>query len=514
MPGSPATTLPPMHRRAPLIATAVLLGGPTVLAFFAGGYFDGPRAAALVVGWALVLWLSLAGPSPLPTSLPGRLALGGLTGLALWITISVAWAPLIGPAVDGAQRLLLYIAALLASIALLRDRRAARAVEPGLGFGALIVIGYGMFERVLPGVAQQDGSFAAAGRLEQPITYWNAEGLLAVIGLVLCIRLAGDGTRPTPLRAAAAAAAPLLSIGVYLSYSRGALAAALIGAILIIAAEPTRAQLRAIVICLGAGLLAAGCAAALSGVASLDGTLAERERDGAIMLAVLLAVTLVSAYLTYRAARDELRTGGSTQIAYAQRLPLLAGAAVLLCIVGLVIGGLLEGSEGAGARPSRLASVSSLRYEYWQVGVHAFADHPLLGLGAGGFRVYWRQHRDVNAAVTEVHSLELEMAAELGLPGLALLGVFLAGVGLATRRALRMRAPLAVGGFAGCTVWLLHASIDWDWQLPAVTLPALILAGGLLAQCERPDRDEADGSSEPTYDEREAASGRRQLLVR
>ena len=36
-----------------------------------------------------------------------------------------------------------------------------------------------------------------------------------------------------------------------------------------------------------------------------------------------------------------------------------------------------------------------------------------------------------------------------------------------------------------CVAWLLHASIDWDWQLPAVTLPAIVLAGGLLAASER-----------------------------
>jgi hypothetical protein len=38
-------------------------------------------------------------------------------------------------------------------------------------------------------------------------------------------------------------------------------------------------------------------------------------------------------------------------------------------------------------------------------------------------------------------------------------------------------------------VWLLHASIDWDWQLPAVTLPAIVLGGALIVIGERsPDR--------------------------
>ena len=66
-----------------------------------------------------------------------------------------------------------------------------------------------------------------------------------------------------------------------------------------------------------------------------------------------------------------------------------------------------------------------------------------------------------------------------------LLGVFLAGVAAAGRRALRAQAPIAAGASAVCAAWLLHASIDWDWQMPAVTLPAIVLAAGLLAESER-----------------------------
>jgi hypothetical protein len=476
-------------RRAVLpIATAVLLAGPTVLAFFAGGYFDGPRSAALVVAWALVLVLALTGRSPLPGSRPGRIAVGALASLGAWTAISLAWAPLIGPAVDGVQRVLLYLGALLAAISLLQDRRAALAVEPVLALGGTVVIGYGVLERLVAAGDPADGSFAAGGRLEQPITYWNAEGLLAAIALTLCMRLAGDRARPAPLRTAAATAAPVLGVGVYLSYSRGALAAALIGAILILAVVPTRPQLRGVLICLAGGLVASACAAALPGVASLEGTPSEIDRDGAIMLVLLVLISALAAFAAARSVGAERRGSASLgRLPFAERLPLVAAAAVSLCVVGLIVGGLLEDTERAGANASRLASVSSLRYEYWRIGAEAFADHPIQGLGGGGFRVYWRQHRDVNAGVTEVHSLELEMAAELGLPGLALLLAFLAGVGMAARRALRRGTPLAAGAFAGCTVWVLHASIDWDWQVPAVTLPAVLLAGALLADCELPD---------------------------
>jgi O-antigen ligase len=125
-----------------------------------------------------------------------------------------------------------------------------------------------------------------------------------------------------------------------------------------------------------------------------------------------------------------------------------------------------------------------VRYEYWRVALDAFWDDPVLGTGPGGFRVVWRKERTVPHAVTEVHSLPLGMLTELGIPGLAFLLVFLGGIVAAGRRALRQGAPIAPGASAVCVAWLLHATIDWDWQLPAVTLPALILAAGLLAADE------------------------------
>ncbi|HEV2874005.1 MAG TPA: O-antigen ligase family protein, partial [Thermoleophilaceae bacterium] len=184
-------------------------------------------------------------------------------------------------------------------------------------------------------------------------------------------------------------------------------------------------------------------------------------------------------------SRDPERLG---TLRHARRLPGVAFAAAAACVVGLVIGGLVESAgtgENVGAEPSRFVAVSSLRYEYWRVGAEAFFERPLLGEGSGAFRVLWRQERDVEAGAVEVHSLVIEMATELGLPGLVLLGLFLGGVAACGRTALRAGAPLAPGACAVCAAWLLHASIDWDWQMPAVTLPALVLAGGLLAEADR-----------------------------
>jgi len=76
------------------------------------------------------------------------------------------------------------------------------------------------------------------------------------------------------------------------------------------------------------------------------------------------------------------------------------------------------------------------------------------------------------------------MAAELGLVGLLAFGLLVGGVGIAAAGALRRGVAIAPGVVAATTVWFAHSAIDWDWQLPAVTLPALIMAGALIGAGE------------------------------
>jgi len=466
------------------VAAACLLGGPAVLAFFSGGYYSEPRLVAALVAWACVLALAVAGPAPLPRSAPGWAVLAGLALMTAWSAVSLVWAPLQGPAIQSVQRLALYVGALLVALGALRDPRAARAVEPTLAAGAAVVIGYGLAGRLLPGIVRLDDSRTAGGRLEQPLTYWNAEGALAAVGLILCARLAGDGTRPVVVRALAAAAMAPLGAGVYISFSRGALAVAVLGLAVLVALAPSREQLRAAV----AGLLTATAAAAVAGVfpgvASLDGSAGDRGRDGAIVLAVFLALMAAAGVLTARRARAARPGAAPEDPRLARRLRPIAVAAVVLVAAGLVAGGLAERPSKAelmpSAGPQRLASVRSNRYEYWRVALLTFGRDPVTGIGAGGFRVAWLRERKISEAVKDAHSLEGEMAAELGLVGLVAFAVMVAGGVAAARRVLAVAPAAAAGAAAATLAWLLHASIDWDWQMPAVSLPAVALTGLLI----------------------------------
>jgi tetratricopeptide (TPR) repeat protein len=84
----------------------------------------------------------------------------------------------------------------------------------------------------------------------------------------------------------------------------------------------------------------------------------------------------------------------------------------------------------------------------------------------------------------DAHNLYLETLAELGPFGLALLvGTLLLPL-LALREARhRPLGPTAVAAFAA---FLVHAGIDWDWELPVVTVPAILCGVTLLV---RPDEE-------------------------
>src|SRR5207302_1550347 len=100
-------------------------------------------------------------------------AIAGLVGLTAWTALSERWAPLADPARQDTERLLLYTGALVAAAAILRGRDSLRRAEKIVAAGAFVVVGYGLSERLLPGLITLHHDPSAGGRLEQPLTYWN-----------------------------------------------------------------------------------------------------------------------------------------------------------------------------------------------------------------------------------------------------------------------------------------------------------------------------------------------------
>ena len=181
-------------------------------------------------------------------------------------------------------------------------------------------------------------------------------------------------------------------------------------------------------------------------------------------------------------------------------------AATLLVVLGGVGGGLAIARAGGPTklvgnaydafvspeRPTgqdlnqRLVNLSgSGRADYWRVAWREFTDNPVLGSGAGSYERYWLRDRPNAFFARDAHNLYLEVLAELGPVGLVLLCVAL-GTPLVAAVRLRRR-PLVAAAAAAYVAFLLHAAIDWDWEMTGLTITAL-LCGGALLVASRPER--------------------------
>ena len=468
------------------VACAGLLALPTILAFSAGGFFEGARTRAGIAVWIAVAVALLAGAHLFPASRPARVSVAGLLLLAVWTTVAIAWTPLRDPALTDAVAVWLYAGYLLLAVALLRGA-ALRLVEPALAGGVVVITGYALATRLLPSIVPSAHSVRAGGRLDQPLTYWNALGLVAAIGLVLLLRLASDERRSIRLRALAAGLTPIPGLALYLTFSRGSLAAAAAGVAVLLALSPGRRAVMTTAVCLVAVAVAAGLTSRFAAVDSLSGSASSQRTEGLAVLAITLAccaAAQLGARAVARGAADRLYLGGGRALA------LVAVAAALG--VGAIAVGRADAPATTSDLPkdrSRLATLRSNRIDYWKVAFDGFSDRPFAGQGTNGFASLWLKKRPISETVQDAHSLYIETAVELGVIGLVLLGMFLGGALASAARVAR--DPVAIGALAAASAFLVHAGLDWDWEMPTVTLFFIALVACVLAVADEHQRGTA-----------------------
>jgi O-antigen ligase len=220
---------------------------------------------------------------------------------------------------------------------------------------------------------------------------------------------------------------------------------------------------------------ALGILAALGLVLAL-GALASERRKGVVGVLVAAAVALgvALALTSSRGAWLSLVCGlivvGILHLRSAPRhigrgwLVLGVAAAVAAGAVWLVS----SPSSGLGERPN-----------YWRAAIADTRAHPISGSGAGSFDDYWDAHPRSDANVRDAHSLYLESLAELGPLGLLLvLGVLTPPLAAVLIARPEPTVAVAAGGYSA---FLVHAGLDWDWEVPATTLAGLACGAALLA---------------------------------
>jgi O-antigen ligase len=484
-----------------LTAGAALLGPAGVLVylgFSAGGFFPGATAVGVLILLAILALRVLTAEHPVAgANLAIVVASGSLAGFAAWVMLSQLWSDSAARSLLEFDRVLVYLLALLSTGLLLRTRPRVQALVWAVAIAIVVVVGAGLLTRILPEVFPTNPSFGG-DRLSHPLTYWNGVGILAGLGLLLLLSVAGDRRQPPFARPLAAALVVPMVAALYFTLSRGAIAATIAGlAVFVVVARPRGllttllaigpATAVALVVCYQADVLTSSDFASSEGV--------DQGRTVAlVVLAAMVAAGLVQRFLLRFDGRlDELR------LPEGSRRPALfaTGGAVLVALVFSVavldlpgtIGDqadrFLEGgdveTDQSDAR-SRLTNVTNNRADHWRVAVDAWEDQPLRGDGAGTFALAWGKDRPEDSAVLDAHSLYLEALAELGIVGLALLLAAIGALLVGTARRCRGPDRVLYGGiFAVIATWALHAGIDWDWELPALSIVPFALGGAALA---------------------------------
>jgi O-antigen ligase len=496
-PAAPAARRPPV---AAVLVGALVAAGPAAvtayLAFRSGGYFAGaPAIVAIALAVALVLRMMLA-EAPFEGFGPALAwAAGGLGCFTLWTLLSAFWSHAPAQALINFDRaLMLWLALVL--FGSFRWSRARLIWAVRILAAAMVVVAIlGLVTRLLPNVHSIPENFAR-DRLGYPISYWNALGLFVSVAILFCCGLATRREEPVVSKVLAAAAVPILAATLYFTFSRGATGALLIGLVAFVALCARRELLTAslaivpptvvaVLLCLATHTLSTEHYAAPAGVA--EGHELAWQLLGLAAAAAALRLLLVP--LDRRLARIELSRR------FRRRAWIVVGALVAVALVGAGyaasdrIGENFDkftdtsGIEDRGELQSRFTDVNNNgRIAQWKLALDRFDAEPLLGDGAGTFARSWAAEGERDSRIVDSHSLYLGVLAELGLPGLVFLLVALLAILAATaRRIFGPERALFAATFAAMLTWALHASVDWDWQLPAIGFFVFGLGGMAIA---------------------------------
>jgi len=452
----------------------------------------------------------------------GPLAL--LIGLAVLTACSITWAASPSEAWLEANRTLAYSAVFAAAVALAHSVPGRwSAVVGAITLSAVVLSAYAVLTKVFPGALNPDEVYA---RLREPFGYWNSVGLAAALGVPGCLWLGTRRGGHQALNALAYPALGLLVLTMLLSFSRGAVLAAALGAVFWIVTVPRRLRAAAVLIAgvAGGGLIAAwafGQSALTDDRVPVDLRNTAGLQLGLLVLVMLGLLVLVGLGVGFaranRAPTPLQRDRAGVALLAALALAGVGGAVALSLgdkgLTGSVSTRWEQLTDPSAPLPrndnSRLTSSGSVRARYWDEALRIFQDNPGVGVGAGGYATVRKRYRTADPAVRHAHGYVVQTLADLGLAGLAvslaLLAAWLASAARATglRRRDRGRpyTPERIGLLtlpAIVIVFGVSSLIDWTWFVPANAAVGLLAAGWLAGRGPLAGRGRADAPADPS----------------
>ncbi len=428
-----------------LAAAALGALGPGIVGAVNGGYFETAWGwIALVLLWVAGLAVALrSGPQ---LTRPELALLMALAGLLAWVFASLLWAPSADEPIREAERLLVYVSVILAAPLIVRKGRESWLLG-GVLAGVAAVCTYALAARLIPEAGIDEAR--AGERLAEPLGYWNALGIFAVLGILVAAGVVGRG-RSWWSRGLAGASLVVLSATVYFTFSRGAWLALAVGLIAMLAFDPRRLQTGVAIFVAGIAPAAGVWLSAQSPLTDGGGEPSATTADGRGLAFGLLMLAGLAAASAVAVAPLAARVQSSRRVRRASAVA-LATTVGLLGIGAFAIGNPVQSARDAynefRAPPppptqdldARLFTFSSSwRYQHWQVAWEQFLEDPVRGSGAGTYEAQWLRERPSAFKVRDAHSLYFETLAELGFIGLALL---LAALAIPVAAAARVRQP-------------------------------------------------------------------------
>jgi tetratricopeptide (TPR) repeat protein len=295
----------------------------------------------------------------------------------------------------------------------------------------------------------------------------------------------------------------------FLSYSRGSLVAAGLGAIAWFAFVPLR--LRSLPVLLVPGVVVAPVLVWALGRDEFtkDGLPAAVRANvgpefGLILWAVRVLLLAFGLAIGFQ-SRDWIpsfrkrKRAGVTAGAVALAIPLVLLTSVAVSSRGLPgtvsdrWSELTSESATTPGGPQRLIRASSTRGRYWRQAGKVYADLPVTGSGMGTFGIARLRYRKDQLVAQHAHGFIAQTAADLGTLGLLVILAFAGAWFISAARTTGLeRDPARREGASGhwdadrvattalalaALVYALQSAIDWTWFVPGPTIIAILLAG-------------------------------------
>ena len=369
---------------------------------------------------------------------------------------------------------------------------------------------FGLLQKIYPTLTPYTGfdTLENDPRASSTLGYHPTFGMMCAIGAVLCVARMGSfgSPRAVLLRALYSAVAVLFLVMLYFTFSRGAVLALVGGALALLVFSGRRFEVLGN---LAIPALAASWvileARALPGLVTRPVSRPQMQVDGWLLVDPLLvamsaAFVVQAAFVAIVWIFTRYAPENFKRAAYWVGVAAVAGVVLLGVLQGFGLfqeAGGVRGIQGRltandvyadpefAADPTRrYASLDgAARLGLWEIALENWREHPFTGTGGDTYQVVFEEQGSEGLGeVLHPHSMWMSLLSDTGVFAFLLFLAFSIGLlvlaaynAFVVARSHRSRALIA-GSAASVTAYLISSSVDWNWYIPASTLPFFALA--------------------------------------